>query len=383
MLSKSRSFLKYFPLGIAKGKAFCNRDSERKQLAKNFEAGQHTLISSPRRYGKSSLAIYAITESRLPYERVDLFVAVDTKTIESKIIQGVKNLLSKVTTSPEQAISLIKNYFKKLRMKWIIGTDGINIELTPRPDSDPISNILDSLQLLEKILNKKNKRAIFFIDEFQEIGVLTDAKKIEGAIRCVAQETTHLIFVFSGSNRHILSDIFDNRTKPLYMLCDRINLERISEEHYHKYLNHVAKLSWGKTLDAKVMETIFQLTERHPYYVNALCNKIWSICQGPLPGHKIIEEIWQDYVFQEEAKTAKELSILSGIQKKLLISISQGRNREFATKTILITLGATSAGVSKALRVLKNRDLIEMDREGCYRIVDPLIKASLELFYTP
>ncbi|MCK4608974.1 MAG: ATP-binding protein [Gammaproteobacteria bacterium] len=380
-MSDSISFIKYFPLGLAMGKSFCNRTDERKQLIKNFEAGQHTLISSPRRYGKSSLAIYALNESRLPYVKVDLFVAVDVKMVEKKIIQGVKELLSLITSAPEQAISLIKDYIKNLKTKWVVGTDGVNIEITPSLDSDPLSNIIDALQLLEEVLHKKNRQAVFFIDEFQEIGLLNEAKGIEGAIRSVAQEVKNLVFVFSGSNRHILSNMFDNRARPLYMLCDRVNLQRINEKCYIKYLNHIAKLSWGKNLSDKMLAAIFKLTAKHPYYINALCNKIWSLHEKMPPAVKAIENIWQDYIFQEEAKTAKELSVLSGLKKKLLIKIAQGYTKELTTKSMLISLDTTSASVTKALRWLNEKDFLEKDRDGSYSLVDPLMKDSLNLFY--
>src|ERR1700677_4987683 len=106
--------INYFPLGLAKGEAFCNRVSERKQLINNIERNKHTIVISPRRYGKSSLVLYCLDETTLPYERVDLFVAVSAKTIEDQILKGVKNLITKISTTPEQAISFITNYIKKL-----------------------------------------------------------------------------------------------------------------------------------------------------------------------------------------------------------------------------------------------------------------------------
>ncbi|MFI4956067.1 MAG: hypothetical protein ACHQAX_02535 [Gammaproteobacteria bacterium] len=113
-------------------------------------------------------------------------------------------------------------------------------------------------------------KAVFFIDEFQEIGVLPDSSGIEGAIRHVAQESESLCFIFSGSNRHILATMFDDQGSPLYMLCDRINVERIHEKDYVNYLNDVSMKTWKKKLPNEVINEIFNLTEFHPYYINAL-----------------------------------------------------------------------------------------------------------------
>lgn len=47
--------MEYFPLGLAEGKAFCNRVAERSKLQTNIELNRSTIVTSPRRYGKSSL----------------------------------------------------------------------------------------------------------------------------------------------------------------------------------------------------------------------------------------------------------------------------------------------------------------------------------------
>ena len=48
---------KLFSRGIASGKAFCNRIIEVEQLTKNIQCLTHTLLISPRRYGKTSLVL--------------------------------------------------------------------------------------------------------------------------------------------------------------------------------------------------------------------------------------------------------------------------------------------------------------------------------------
>jgi len=373
--------MNYFPLGIAKGDAFCNRVFERKQLIGNIKKGQHTIVISPRRYGKSSLILYSLDESQLLYERIDLFVAVSAKTIEEQILKGVKNLLNRVSTVPEQVVSVIKNNIKNLKSKWIVGTDGFKIELIPSQESDSVSVITESLQMLENVLKKKETTAVFFIDEFQEIGVLANSKGIEGAIRHVAQESEYLRFIFSGSNRHILANMFDDRSRPLYSLCDRITIDRIKEEDYMAYINGVSNKTWGKDLEKSVFDEIFLLTERHPYYMNVLCDKILSYCENRAPSTIDVTQLWQDYIFQEKSKTAKDLSSLSTSQKKLLIVISKGATKDLTSKITLHELDFSSAAIIKSLRLLEEEDYINRNIHGEYFMVDPLIKSSLILFY--
>ena len=188
----------YFPRGIAVDDAFCNRKEERLRLTKNIKSGVHNLLLSPRRYGKTSLVFYVMEEIGIPFGDIDLFVAVDSKRIEQGLISGIKKVIASIGTPTEQVLELFRKYFKDKNTQWTIGTQGVNLALIPSANSDPATNILDALQALESLLQKKKKRAVLFIDEIQEIGEIAEGKGIEGAIGHVAQKTKYLSLVFSG-----------------------------------------------------------------------------------------------------------------------------------------------------------------------------------------
>jgi len=83
---------------------------------------------------------------------------------------------------------------------------------------------------------------------------------VAGAIRHFTQEAKRLLCIFSGSNRNILSHMFSDRSRPLYQLCDRINLECIASKYYQTYLNKVAQETWGQVLKEEVFAKIKELT---------------------------------------------------------------------------------------------------------------------------
>ncbi len=94
-----------------------------------------------------------------------------------------------------------------------------------------------------------------------------------------------------------------------------------------------------------------------------------------------IEKIWTDYTEEQKSEIAKELSLLSELQKKLIISIALGNNRNLTGKKVLQRLNTTSAAVVKALNVLEDRDYIYASANGGYNVLDPLIKMSIKLSY--
>lgn len=366
----------YFPRGIAIGEAFCNREIERKRLEKNIKTGQHTLLMSPRRYGKTSLVRYVINEINMPFGEADLFVAIDAKRIEQQVLTGIKMVFKAAGTSTDQTIRIIRDFFKTRDAKWVIGTQGVNLALVPSQESDPASNIMDALLALEDLLAKKKKRAVIFLDEIQEIGEVAEGKGIEGAIRHVAQETKYLCFVFSGSNRHLLGRMFYDKNRPLYKLCDRIIVERITQVDYAKHINKLSKKRWKSIWKESALTTLFELTECHPYYMNNLCLRLWDSTLQQPPTTEIIQTTWQAYVKEERADIMQELLSMPPGQRKILIELACGHSTGLTSKEMLKKLNLSGSSVTEAMQLLEQKDYIESRDKG-YFMVDPLIKSTL------
>lgn len=376
-------FTDYFPLGIAKGRAFCNRVNERQRLVRNIKAHQHTLITSPRRYGKTSLVLFVLEKLGIPHAKVDLFVALDAKACEEQLIHGIQKLFHQIVTKPERILTQVRDYFHQAKKKWTIGFRDVHLELIPDKDSDAATNIMHALLALESVLARKRQHAVLFIDEFQEIGMLPSAKALEGAIRTVAQETKYLLLVFSGSNRHLLTYIFDDKTRPLYLLCERIILDRIHEKDYIGFIQKIAAKTWKKPITMETLSAIFAFSERHPYYVNALCNGLWKIYEQKSlpPDVSAVKKIWQEYIYTERTRISRELTHLSFGQRKILTTIAFGHTTEVTGKNFLQKVGITGPSVISALDVLEENDLIGRKEDGSYFIIDPLMKTSLQFFY--
>jgi DNA-binding MarR family transcriptional regulator len=103
-------------------------------------------------------------------------------------------------------------------------------------------------------------------------------------------------------------------------------------------------------------------------------------CINTLPQADQVEIKWNKYILQEESKVAKDLNSLNTSQKKILIAIAHGMVKELTGKEMLKRFDLSSAAILKSLTLLEEQDYLEK-REGEYRIVDPLIKSSLLLFY--
>lgn len=371
----------YFPQGIAIGEAFIGRAQEVQELIKNIESGHHTLLLAPRRYGKTSLVVNTLRQLKLPYVEINFYLALSAKSVEKKILVGVQELLGKVIKKPEQILKSVQFFLQTAKKRWTLGFKGVlELEISPDDGEDNApDNVLTALKLIEHILHKKQQRAIIFIDEIQEIYTLHHGKQLQGAIREFAQISKRLVFIFSGSNRRMLQQMFDDRSMPLYELCDRVILDRISPQAYGKYLNKVAEKTWKRPLEPEVLQKIIELSECHPKRIYNICYYLWRSCQEKSCPPKVedVESAWNVYVKQRVKDVRYHLSRQSAGQIKILTLLATGLPHPLTGRVAQRIVNLSGPSIVHALKTLEENDYIEKDLHGVYRIIDPLIRAVL------
>ncbi|MCK4608235.1 MAG: ATP-binding protein [Gammaproteobacteria bacterium] len=367
---------KIFNRGIVFGEGFCNRTQETQQLLANVNNITHTLLISPRRYGKTSLALHAVEQAKLPYAHIDLFMKYDKEVIIEEFCQGVGCLLAKIISPGEKAIRIIESLFKNLKVALMLGDKGLEFSLTP-----VVTKKQDNIKLLllgvNDLLIKHKKHAIIFIDEIQTITESGVSDEIEASLRFVAQKTQNISFIFSGSSRHLLGKIFEDRSRPFYKLCQRMDLQRIGDTHYKKFINKFARKKWQQNLKDEELREIFYLTKNHSYYLNILCEKLFT--QAKIPDLEIINECWYLVCQEEQSAVAKDMEFLTPKQKHLLSEMAKAIDlKEPTGKAFIDKVNLTPRGVSQAIEILMKHDLIEKLPDGSYRIIDPVLEYWLQ-----
>ena len=286
---------KYFPLDVATNEAFFNRTKERKRLINNINSNTHTLVTSPRRYGKTSLVLNVLTGLDIQFKRIELTLATNEFMAKNIILNGIGDLLGRLSRGN-------KGFLKKIRTIFAffapviesVDVKGVMIKFRHTAADEPHISIIKALENLDQFLSVIDEKVAIFFDEFQQIASLNNAADIEAALRAFAQTSKRVNFIFSGSNRHLLDEIFSDRNRPFFNMCDHILLDRISEVDYLDHLSSLAIIKWKPKTDIEDLKRILFLTKRHPYYVNALCRRLWS--ERVTPNKEKIQDAWDEYV---------------------------------------------------------------------------------------
>lgn len=155
--------------GIVRGDAFCDRQSEQKELLTFIKASQNVLLYSHRRYGKSSL-IYKLF-NRLERQRpkidmlyIELYGTLSEKDFVSAILASLNQYESKLEKLAKLVRSALRTVQLQLSVDPITGLPGVSVAFDSGYNEAMLSNVLG---LLGRLSERRKLMVVF--DEFQEI----------------------------------------------------------------------------------------------------------------------------------------------------------------------------------------------------------------------
>ena len=369
------NLVKYFPEGVALGEAFINRDKERSYLIKRIQSNKHSVLMAPRRYGKTSLVIKVADELKTPYSTIDFLASYSEEYVRDQIVNKVSRLVFELLPRMAKAKEHLINIFKKMNPEITIGAFGQ--KLTLRMSSSPLQDITDLLLKLDETAQYFKKNAVIFMDEFQQISQLKNYHSIEASIRHAVERSKNISYVFSGSNRKLLKQMFGEQSRPLYRLCQTIHIERMHPDVYIDRFHSLASKKWGKELFPETIQRIFELTELHPFYVNVLCQNLWE--EENIPSLQKVDEIWEEFVKNQKNIISHDLTSLSINQKKMMTALSKNPIREAQAIDFISPLKISASSAQQSIEALIQNDFVYKDLNGFYRVLDPAVKYYIDV----
>lgn len=360
---------RYFPQGIAVDNFFCNRDKERKELKNSIEMHEHTVLVGPRRYGKTSLMLQVLKENEFPGERIDFFFVLTQAEVVKVIAEGISKIINQLLSEKKHSYTKFIESLVTLNPKLTFSFLGQQLEVTTKQSSE--QSISELLLALDQFAEKAKKSCVIIFDEFQQIGELKENHSVEAAIRHAVERSQYVSYIFCGSKRHMLNEMFSDKSRPLYHLCDLMTIERIHAEAYHDFLNKMAKKRWKHYLETDVIQEILHLTENHSYYVNALCRRLWHSDAQPHLGD--VRKIWEEYVNQQRDWISNDLDKLTLNRRKILTALAYERTNLFQGQDFSKKVGLTPSSINKAMMDLEKLDMIYQDDAKYFRVLDPAL----------
>lgn len=360
---------RYFPQGIATDNSFCNRTKERAALKNSIEMHEYIVLVAPRRYGKTSLVMQVLKENAFPGICIDFFFVLTQAEVTKTITESISTIISSLLPNTKLACLKLIDSIAELNPKLTFSLLGQKLEINTKQTTE--KSISELLIALDQFAGKAKKSCVVIFDEFQQIGELKENHAVEAAIRHAVERSQYVSYIFCGSKRHLLNEMFSDKSRPLYHLCDLMTIERIDTSAYHEFLNKMAQTKWKKSLENDVTEEIAHLTHNHPYYVNALCRRLWRSDQQPTLSD--VRQSWDDYVSQQRDWISNDLTQLTLNRRKVLTALAYQPTELFQGQEFSALVGLAPSSINKCITDLRKLDMIYQDNNGYFRVLDPSI----------
>lgn len=350
--------------------SFTNREQAIEKLEKNLKGGINTILLSPRRWGKSSLVekvAYKISENKNDFRIavIDLFsVSSEAEFLELYAREVIKHSSSKW----EEWVSSTKKLFKKIVPQ---------IHISPDPYSDfSISFNWQELQkhsdeilnLPENIAKQKKLQYIICIDEFQNLASFPNFKEFEKKLRASFQRHKSVTYCLYGSKRHMMTDIFDNPSKPFYRFGDIMVLPKIERNKWVDFIFKNFKRT-NKEISIKNAGVIADVMQNHSWYVQQLSHYTWNLSNKQATKREI-QTALNEVINANTPLYQREIECLSSTQINFLKAVASKETKMTSTNVMTKYRLGTPRNVSKNKNILINNDIVEFSSEK-YEFLDP------------
>ena len=252
---------------------FCDREEELSLMVQGCINHTDMTLISQRRMGKTGLILRLfdeLHETGLNRQTiyVDIYASRSIDDFIKLLAEAAMRTFQPKSSIGEKLISFIKSLRPQLSFDTITGEPQLQIAYQTAHEKEY------TLRGLFDFLDAQGEPVIIAIDEFQQIRDYPE-KNMEALLRSYIQQTHNLTFIFCGSKKHLMADIFANEKKPFYSSTTFISLEKISEASYANFIRHHFNLD-GRTIDDESIQFILDWTRRHTYYTQQLCHTIFA-----------------------------------------------------------------------------------------------------------
>ena len=368
----------FYTTNIIPAPFFCDRERETNNLALEIASGNNVLLMSPRRMGKTGLINHLFEDSRIKKTYNTFFIDIyDTSTLRELTFRLGKEVYDKMSLWDKARGIGFLGVLQSLKGEFSVDP----VSMSPRfaLSVGQINNPEATLDEILEYLNKQDKPCIVAIDEFQQISDYED-NRVEAVLRTKIQRLNNIRFIFCGSERHLLNQMFLTKSRPFYRSTSSVVLDRIKKQKYIDFAKYLFK-SYGKDISDEAVSTIYDMVDGYTYYLQRTMSYTFSRTAETetqnVPGCMALLE----QLIQTESSNFKSvLSLLSASQREVLYAIAMaGKAVNILSKSFVSKyhLGVPSS-VQSAVRSLLKKQLISRSGD-VYSIEDKFLELYLKM----
>ncbi len=350
------------------GEAFCNRATEQKDLIYYAQNSQNVLLYSHRRMGKTSLVHQVIRRLKKVKPKVrsiyiDLYGTLDENNFIDAILTGLTQIESKLDRILMQMAGL------KITgsIDSITNLPTLSASIKPREKPEYLEK---ALNLLASYSTKQKLLVVF--DEFQEVAKYSE-QGFEKRLRKVTQGHRNIAYIFSGSQKHILIEMFDSAKRAFYKLARSYPLEKIEIRHYTDWAQKLFKKK-NVNIAKTIITDIVERCNYQPMYIQQFLFDLWRSASVSLD---VLDEIEKTIITGQKNQFIILWDLLTQNQKKAMRLLTETGGESIYAAEQLQRVGFNSGSVlQRALKALVEKEILS--KNDTFQFQDAMLKKWIQ-----
>lgn len=363
----------FITYGYESAEYFCDRQEETSMLTTLLTNGNHVALISPRRMGKTGLLHHCFAQPQIQDRYYTFLIDIyATKNLQDLVFQMGRSIVSRLKSRGQEAIDKFLMFVTSLRTG--ISFDGQGNASWNLGVGD-IKSPSFTLEEIFSYLKAADKQCIVAIDEFQAINDYPE-QNVEELLRTYVQDCRNAVFVFSGSQKHMMSEMFSSPARPFYQSTSMMFLKPVALSAYESFAQHHFQKA-DKKLDDDVVRAIYQRFDGTTWYIQKVLNQLFATSNHVVASD--VDKAVTQIILQNEEAYKDTLFQLTVKQRDLLVAVGrEGKATQITGMSFVNRYHLSSASsVQKAALLLTEKQLLTQ-QQGVYEVYDKFLAEWLQ-----
>lgn len=355
---------------------FCDRRSESARIVRTLINQDNMLLMSARRLGKSGLIKYCFDLPEIKGNYYTFYIDIlHTSSFKEFVCTFGQQVFDSLKGKGEKALRTLTMTLKSLAGSF--GYDPITGYPTFQVEIGKIQQPDFTLKEIFDWLEHADKPCIVAFDEFQQICYYPE-KNIEALLRGYIQHLGNVNFIYAGSERHLLSEMFLSSARPFYNSTSQLQLDPIAESEYVPFVKKWFE-AYNKHIAADSVKWAYDYLYANTYCMQKLFHEAFiNTEEGCECSLDLLKLTLEDILTEEGAGYSKILSKIPERQKELLYAIAkvESAHKILSSGFIRSNSLASASAVQAAARKLLEQGFISGEN-NTYFVQDVFFKLYL------
>lgn len=353
------------------------------ELADRLAGGTHVVIAGPRRTGKSTVGLAALSrlEPKATYSAaVDLWDHEDLPALIAALVRSIlanRGPVAKALRLAREGGSELRDLLPRGVTASLRTHLGEEVELAWAVPSTHRAgaNLAGAVRLAQRIAERDDKRIVLFLDEFQDIASkrFGDADTLTKQLRSELQRSPRVSVLFAGSMEHLMRDLFGPGRRALSQFGSFHQLSEILPSEWRQgIVERLRELRIDALPDA--ITAIVSRSEGHPRTTMLIARETVSVAlsrrQERRIDHGDVLGGWDLAAAADRLRHEEIVERLRSTAHAYPIALRVARaQRPYS--------GTAPAGARRALNMMEKAGIAERSARGAWRIPEPLLREYL------